>query len=99
MAGKWMDADARLSRVSARSPRARAARLGAPRSFAARAEGRLLRMTRDHGYTNSGTALKVKPVTKLGINLPGVVPVKSPKRQAVIQLDPPVGHIQRGHGN
>ncbi len=37
--------------------------------------------------------LVVKSVAKLGVNLPGIVPVKAAERQTVIQLHPAVGHI------
>jgi hypothetical protein len=37
--------------------------------------------------------LVVKPPAKLTVNLPGLVPVKSPKGQAVVQLHPKIGYI------
>jgi hypothetical protein len=37
--------------------------------------------------------LVVKSPAKLSVNLPGLVPVKSPKGQAVVQLHPKIGYI------
>ena len=41
----------------------------------------------------------VEAIAKLHINLPWVVPVKSAKRQAVIQLHAAVGDVQSIQGN
>ena len=38
----------------------------------------------------------VEAVAKLGVNLPGIVPVKSAESQAIVQLHAPVGHIESG---
>ena len=41
--------------------------------------------------------LIMKPVAHLTVDRPRIVVVKSPKRQTVVQLHPPICHIQRGH--
>lgn len=46
-----------------------------------------------------GDPLKREPITNLAIDLARLVPVKSPKGQAVIQLDAEIGHVQHGRGD
>jgi hypothetical protein len=40
--------------------------------------------------------LEVKPVAKFHVNFPRIVPMKAPKRNAVIDLVPPVRQVEGG---